>query len=169
MTHSLLVRDFLEGTATRVPNKTALVCDGRRWSYANLLMTNGVTRGDRVGICLRNSAEAVIAIFAALKASAVFVPLNHGIKRDKLAYVLNDCGARAVITDAIHVRVRESVASLECVVCTDSCAGTILFAHAQKFPAAPPPRRNNRSPQTTARSSSSRARGWRAARSSARA
>jgi long-chain acyl-CoA synthetase len=144
MSHTTLVRDFLEATAARLPSKTALICDGRRWCYAeldaaanqfaNLLIASGVARGDRVAICLRNSAEAVIGIFAAVKASAVFVPLNHGIKRDKLAYVLNNCAARALITDSAHADVGELVPSLESVV--------VSFAAADEFPATPPPRNN---------------------------
>jgi long-chain acyl-CoA synthetase len=154
MTHTLLVRDFLEVTAARLPEKVALVCEGWRWTYgelddtanrlAQLLMANGVSRGDRVAICLPNSTEAVIAIFAALKAGAVFVPLNHATRRDKLAYVLNNCEARAFVTDTKHATVRELAPSLQCVVSADNdeTAGTIAFARAQTFTGVCPPRQN---------------------------
>jgi acyl-CoA synthetase (AMP-forming)/AMP-acid ligase II len=83
----MLVQDGLENSRSRFPNKTALVCAGRRLTYAevddmanrlaNALLAHGVRRGDRVGLCLVNSIEAVIGIFGILKAGATFVPINH--------------------------------------------------------------------------------------------
>ncbi len=57
-----------------------------------------MARGDRVAIYLDNCAEAVVSIFAVLKAGAVFMPVNPQTKADKLAYLLNDSGARAIIS-----------------------------------------------------------------------
>jgi long-chain acyl-CoA synthetase len=106
---AILVRDFLENSADRLPDKTALVCDGRRFTYAqidemanrlaNAMLQRGVGRGDRVAIYLNNSVEAVVGIFAALKAGAVFVPVNPTTKRDKLAYILNNCRACGLLID----------------------------------------------------------------------
>lgn len=50
----------------------------------------GVNRGDRVVLALPNSCEAVVGIFAALKAGAVFVPVHPSTKPDKLRYILTD-------------------------------------------------------------------------------
>ncbi|MDY0165091.1 MAG: AMP-binding protein [Thermoguttaceae bacterium] len=103
----MLLHSFLEQSATRSPDKTALVCDGQRMSYAELelfanrlghaLRTYGVRRGDRVAIHLDNSAAAVVALFAVLKADAAFVPVNPTTKTQKLAYVLNNCRARVLV------------------------------------------------------------------------
>jgi len=108
--HPTLVQDFLRRSAARLPDKVALVCDGRRWTYAELdratnrlaqgLRARGVRRGDRVALCLPNSADAVLGIFAVMKAGAVFVMLNPTTKREKLAYVLRDCAASALWVDA---------------------------------------------------------------------
>ncbi|MFT3868843.1 MAG: AMP-binding protein [Nibricoccus sp.] len=107
--HALLVRDFLEHNASRTPQKTALVCDGKRFTYGELdAMANrvahtfkalGVVRGDRVAIFLQNSVETVVSIFGALKASATFVVVNPTTKRDKFFYILNNCRATALVTD----------------------------------------------------------------------
>ena len=101
------LESFLERTAERLPFKTALVCGDRRWSYAEIeteanrlahgLQAEGLRRGDRVAICLDNSAEAAIAIFAVLKAGGVFMPVNPTTKADKLQYVLNNSRARTLI------------------------------------------------------------------------
>lgn len=106
----MLVHDFLTNSAARLPDKVALVCDGHRMTYRDLdLMTNrlaralvehGVGRGDRVAIFMPNSVEAVVGIFAALKAGGVFVVINHTTKQDKLTFILNNCRATALIADA---------------------------------------------------------------------
>jgi long-chain acyl-CoA synthetase len=104
------VEELLEQTAHRLPEKTALVCDGRRWSYrqierqanalAHALIDEGVHRGDRVAIYLENSLEAVVSVFAILKAGAVFLVVNPSVKPEKLAYILNNCRATCVLTDS---------------------------------------------------------------------
>jgi amino acid adenylation domain-containing protein len=103
----VLVNHFLERSAERFPDKVALVCQQERLTYrdieersnslAGALAAAGVQRGDRVAICLENSPEAVVSVFAALKAGAVFLPLNPSIKAEKLSYVLNNCRAATVI------------------------------------------------------------------------
>jgi long-chain acyl-CoA synthetase len=106
----LLVHNFLEQSAERTPDKTALVCDGRRLSYAELdamanrmarcLREHGVGRGDRVLLCLHNSVELVVSIFATLKAGGVFVAVNATTKQDKLLYLVRNCRASALVLQA---------------------------------------------------------------------
>ena len=108
--HALLVRDFLEQSADRLPEKVALVCDGKRLTYrevdalanrvAHALIELGVRRGDRVAIFLQNSVETVAGIFGILKAGATFVVINPTTKREKLRYILANCRATALIADA---------------------------------------------------------------------
>ncbi len=109
------VEQFLHAAAARFPRKTALVCGERRIAYAELaaqaaalaatLRARGVERGDRVVLYLDNSPEAVAAIFGVLQAGAVFSVVNPGTKLGKLAYILNNCTARAVLTEP---RLRET-------------------------------------------------------------
>jgi amino acid adenylation domain-containing protein len=104
-----LVQDFLEQSAARLPGKTALVCGAGRWTYAeldnlanrfaNALRRLGVQRGDRVGICLQNSHEAVVALFGTLKADAVFVMIHPSTKQAKIRYILDNCRASALVAD----------------------------------------------------------------------
>ncbi len=103
------VEDFLHDSARRFPDKIALIAGERRISYralatdaarlARALRGRGVGRGERVVIFLDNSPETVISIFGVLQAGAVFSVVNPGTKLDKLAYILNNCGARALITE----------------------------------------------------------------------
>ena len=97
------VEQFLRDSARRLPGKTALVAGQARLTFAELdvmsdrlaaaLAARGIARGDRVVIFLDNCCEAVVAIFAVLKAGAVFSPVNPSTKADKLAFILNNCRA----------------------------------------------------------------------------
>lgn len=108
------VEGFLADAASKWPDKAALVCGGERWSYARVddassglacaLAARGCRRGDRVVICLDNSINAVVSIFAVLKAGCTFVIVNSQAKPDYLATVLGDSGARVLIARAPHIR-----------------------------------------------------------------
>jgi amino acid adenylation domain-containing protein len=105
----MLVQDAFEANAQRLPGKVALVARRQRYTYAQLdamanrlahgLLAGGVGRGDRVLIYLNNSVETVASIYATLKAGGVFVTVNRGTKRDKLAYIAGNCQAAAIISD----------------------------------------------------------------------
>lgn len=105
----MLLHDFFIDTVARLPNKTALICDGQRYTYADLaarmntlahtLRTSGVKRGDRVALFLDNSVEMAVGVYATLAIGAVFMPVNALTKQDKLAYLLNDSRATALVTD----------------------------------------------------------------------
>ena len=103
----MLVHQFLEESATQHPYKTALVFGEQRLTYrtiegmanrlANAFLAHGLQRGDRVAIYLNNSVEAVVSIFAILKAGGTFVVVNHSTKQEKLAYILQNSGAWGLI------------------------------------------------------------------------
>jgi long-chain acyl-CoA synthetase len=103
----MLLHDLFQDTAARVPDKVALVCGAERYTYADLaravdrlaaaLQRCGVQKGDRVAIFLENGFEAVVSIYAALRAGAVFMPINSQTKTDKLGYMLNDASASSLV------------------------------------------------------------------------
>ena len=103
------VETFLLDSARRFPDKTALVAGPERLTYVELarraqalaatLARHGVTRGERVVIFLHNSTDAVVCVFGTLLAGAIFSVVNPGTKADKLAYILNHCTAKALITE----------------------------------------------------------------------
>lgn len=105
-----LLHDYLLQTAVRLPDKVALVCKGAKVTYkemdaasnalAHALVRRGVERGDRVLVFADNTVETAVAFWAVLKANAVVSIVNPLTKADKLAYLLNDCRAKALVTDA---------------------------------------------------------------------
>src|SRR5262245_66674006 len=104
------IEEYLGKSARRLGDKIALVAGGRRLSFSELdqlsdrvaagLREGGVQRGDRVLIFMDNCWEAVVSIFAVLKAGAVFSPVNPSTKADKLAFVAGNCRAAAILTQA---------------------------------------------------------------------
>lgn len=127
----MLVQDFLYQSALKRPDKTALVHGEKRYTYkdldtatnrlANALRASGLQRGGRAVIYLNNSVEAVIGIFAVLKAGGVFVVVNHTTKRDKLTYILNNSEASALLIDA-----RQTVLAGQLAASVPSLAVTIF-------------------------------------------
>ena len=61
--------------------------------FANLLLTRGLKKGDKVAILLMNSLEWLPVYFGALRAGAVAVPLNYRYTADEIKYCLDkaDC------------------------------------------------------------------------------
>jgi amino acid adenylation domain-containing protein len=104
------LHDYIIDAARRLPDKDAVVCRGERLTFgeidarsnavANTLVAAGVERGDRVIVYADNTFETVISFWGVLKANACLSIVNPLTKEDKLAYLLNDCRATAMITDA---------------------------------------------------------------------
>ena len=61
--------------------------------FANLLLTRGLKKGDKVAILLMNSLEWLPVYFGALRAGAVAVPLNYRYTAEEIKYCLDkaDC------------------------------------------------------------------------------
>jgi amino acid adenylation domain-containing protein len=103
----MLLEQFLESSARAYPDKPALICGRSCLSYAELesranrlahgLRALGIERGDRVVIHLGNSAEAVVALFAVMKAGAVFLMPGATVKPKRLSMLLTDSRARAIL------------------------------------------------------------------------
>lgn len=104
------IEHYLKIHAQNTGEKTALVTGQLRLSYADFdvqsealahrLIAQNVKRGARVVIFMDNCWQAVVSIFAVLKAGAVFTLVNPLTKADKLSYILNDCTPSALLTQA---------------------------------------------------------------------
>ena len=106
----MLVHDFLDASAALTPDALALCAGSQQLTFASLaercnrlangLLDAGLPRGARVVVFLENGVEAAVSIWATSKADGVFVVVNPSTKLDKLAYVIADCSAWVLITDA---------------------------------------------------------------------
>lgn len=71
----------------------------------------GVARGERVAILLGNRVEAVESLLAVSRASGVGVPLDPAGSGAELTRLLDDCGARLLITDEARLARRPELLS----------------------------------------------------------
>jgi len=105
---------YLADSADRAPDKVALVCGAERLSYrtlesranalAHAFRALGLKRQQRVALYADNGPEVVVGIFAALKAAGVFVPVNPLVRARKLAFIVEDCEVRLLVTSMRGLR-----------------------------------------------------------------
>ncbi len=108
----MLVHHLLENSAKSRPDKVALICGIKRFTYQQInlysdqvaagLIRMGLRQSDRVIIFLDNSFESVVSLFGIIKAGAIAVPINSTIKPKKLNYILKDSGSVAIIVDSVR-------------------------------------------------------------------
>lgn len=104
------VGEMLTSAAARTPDKTAIIFRDQPTSYAefnrrsnqvaNALMALGIQKGDRVGLLLHNIPLFMEAYYGILKIGGVVVPMNVLYKAGEVAYIMQDSGAKALLTFA---------------------------------------------------------------------
>src|SRR3990172_7845358 len=106
----MLIHQFLHRSAQSRPDHLAVEDDEvRRITFGELADLSdrvrdrlghvGVRRGDRVGVYLPKSIDAVATIFGALQCGAAYVPVDPGAPIARNAYILNDCAVRIVVVE----------------------------------------------------------------------
>jgi len=113
----MLLQNFLKNSATKYPDKIAVIHQKDRLSYkklndlsdafAAILIDRGVKKGDRVAVFLSNSCEYLIVYFAILKAGAVITALNTQFVSRELGLIITDCSPTIFISDKKHKAVVE--------------------------------------------------------------
>lgn len=104
------IDDCFRRAARRWRDKLAIRFSDREWSFADLdnavsrvaesLISAGVQHRDRVAAYGRNSDAYILLWLACARAGLIHVPINFGLTGRELGYILEQCGARAVIADA---------------------------------------------------------------------
>jgi long-chain acyl-CoA synthetase len=65
----------------------------------NALKSLGIKKGDRVGVQLLNCPQLIQSFFAAFKIGATLLPINPALRADELAYIYQDSGLKALISN----------------------------------------------------------------------
>jgi amino acid adenylation domain-containing protein len=94
--------------ARATPDHPAFSFNGNELSYseldkasnrlANALIAQGLPQGGRVGIYMHKSLELGVAIYGALKAGAIFVPLDPFLPTERLQFILDDCDIDHIVS-----------------------------------------------------------------------
>jgi amino acid adenylation domain-containing protein len=72
--------------------------NARANQLAHQLQTFGLKRGDVVGLLTERSNEMIVAMLGILKAGGGYLPLDPSYPQERLAFMLNDSGARFLVT-----------------------------------------------------------------------
>jgi malonyl-CoA/methylmalonyl-CoA synthetase len=132
--------DMLAGGFPRDRAKPCfLLSDGSHVSYGALeegaaqvagqLIADGVTPGDRVGLQVEKSIDAVMIYLGVLKAGGVFLPLNSAYTAAEVEYFRKDAEPRVFITDApaYVVRARSAAPLAKAVARTSEDLASIIY------------------------------------------
>ncbi len=101
---------MLRTAVTRKPDGIALVLGERRITYAELdrvtenvarnLIAAGFRKGERIAMLLGNGLEFIYCALGAGRAGMIVVPMNTRQRAPEIDYVLQQCGAAALVYDS---------------------------------------------------------------------
>jgi fatty-acyl-CoA synthase len=97
--------------------------DRRVTALAGALSRRGVGFGDRVLILMLNRTEFIESFLAANKLGAIAVPVNFRMTPPEIAFLVSDCRARVVITEAVLAKVATAVRGIDPTLETVVVAG----------------------------------------------
>src|SRR6516165_5705885 len=99
-------------------------------ALADALSRRGVGLGDRVMILMLNRTEFVESVLAANYLGAIAVPLNFRLTSAEIVFLVEDCGARVMITESVlapvAIGVRDIQPMLDMIVVAGPTDGSVL-------------------------------------------
>ncbi|WP_312473367.1 long-chain fatty acid--CoA ligase [Neobacillus sp.] len=103
------IGSLLSQTSRKYPELLAIECEGRSYTYrqfneevnrlAHGLLEQGVNKGDKFALMMKNSEHFVFTFFAAAKIGAVVVPINFRLTTTEVQYILEQSDAAIVVCD----------------------------------------------------------------------
>ncbi|HEV7505645.1 MAG TPA: amino acid adenylation domain-containing protein, partial [Thermoanaerobaculia bacterium] len=102
------IQDLISGRSRRASEDVAVICGEVELTYGELMLRAstlaarlracGVGAEVRVGVLCEPSPEMIVTILAILEAGGAYVPLDPGYPMERLAFILEDCGASVLVT-----------------------------------------------------------------------
>lgn len=103
------IGSLLSQNARKFPELLAIECEGRSYTYrqfnnevnklANGLLQQGVKKGEKLALMMKNSDHFVFTFFAAAKVGAVAVPINFRLTASEVHYILDQSDTALVVCD----------------------------------------------------------------------
>ncbi len=102
------VVDLFRDTAQKFPQNTALVCDKKQITYAELdakseriaalLKHKGAQKGEIIAVLSDPDMAMVCGPLAALKAGCAYMPIDHQYPAERVAFMLKDSSCRFILS-----------------------------------------------------------------------
>jgi long-chain acyl-CoA synthetase len=132
------LRDVLISGTQSYPERTLLVYEDERVTMpgfaravatlAQALQREGLRKGERVAIAMRNLPEWAVAYFAVVVSGAIATPLNAWWSSAELAYALQDAGCALALVDG------ERYARVEGILAGCSALRRVFVTRAEEAP-----------------------------------
>jgi amino acid adenylation domain-containing protein len=122
-------------TAFRFGSETLTYAElrARAYSLARELLRRGVGRGDRIAVVMHKGIEMPVAVYGAMAAGAVYVPIDPLAPNSRIERILEQCGV------SLSIASERLVAKLSGFPATDVLiAGTRTFESKPELPPLPP-------------------------------
>ena len=107
---ALSIPELFAAQVAHAPEAVAMTADDRSLTYreldeaanrlANMLAAHGVGPGQHLALLTERSAQAVVAILAALKTGAAYLPIDPSVPTSRLEFILADAAPIAALTTA---------------------------------------------------------------------
>ncbi len=101
---------YLPDHAAATPDKPAMISadtgdvvtfrelNDRSNQLAQLLHARGLRRGDHLAVLMENNLRFYDPVWAAFRSGLYLTTVNRYLPPDEAAYIINDCGAQAIVT-----------------------------------------------------------------------
>src|SRR6516162_97991 len=109
--------DLVRRTASRAPDKIALIYRDLRQTYAeldatinrtaNALAQRGIVKGERIALLSHNNHAYVVTCLALARLGAITVPVNFVLGASEVAFILEHAGATGVVAEDALVPVAD--------------------------------------------------------------
>ncbi|WP_053361688.1 long-chain-fatty-acid--CoA ligase [Bacillus sp. FJAT-27251] len=103
------VGSMLAHNARKFPDVLAIECEGRSYTYeqfneesnrlAHGLFGQGIRKGEKIALMMKNSDHFAFSFFAAAKIGAVVVPVNFRLTSPEVHYILKQSDSTLIICD----------------------------------------------------------------------
>jgi len=104
--------ELISQKAGEFPQKNAVSFRNKNISYqelneranrlANLLIKEGILKGDRIALALDRSEELIISLLAIMKSGAAYVPIDPAYPKKQIEYMLKDSSAKILLTSKVY-------------------------------------------------------------------
>jgi acyl-CoA synthetase (AMP-forming)/AMP-acid ligase II len=105
----MILTEILKKPIKFFPNKEAIICEGKRWTYqefhdrlnrlSNFLIGLRVKKDDKVAILHPNCHLFLEAYYGIMQIGAISVPINYRLSAQEIAFILQDSESKILIAD----------------------------------------------------------------------